>query len=73
MFVNRLRSALPSQPVAQPTPSPSAFLFCPVFCLPFVSPSHAQWQQSLYAWAMDQARAVVRPSLPARDLLAVWT
>jgi hypothetical protein len=72
MFVNRVPSALPLQPVAEPVPSPSAFLLCPVVGLPLVSPAHGQWQQSLYAWAMEQARAVVRPSLPERDLLAVW-
>ena len=25
-----------------------------------------------YAWALAHARAVVRPSLPERDLLAAW-
>ena len=30
------------------------------------------WQQALYQWAFEQAQQVVRPSLPERDLLAVW-
>jgi hypothetical protein len=58
--------------MADPTPSPTAFLLCPVVCLPVWSPAQGQWQQSLYDWAFAQARAVVRPSLPERDLLAVW-
>jgi hypothetical protein len=64
MFNNRFRSADPVQPVVNPTPSPSAFLLCP-------APAQA-WQQDLYAWALAQAQAVVRPSLPERDLLGVW-
>jgi hypothetical protein len=40
--------------------------------LPAGSPAHYQWQQGLYEWALAQAKAVVRPSLPERDLLAVW-
>jgi hypothetical protein len=69
MFFNRLRSAVPARPLADPSPSPSAFVLCPV---PASSPAHTQWQQSLYEYALAQARAVVRPSLPERDLLAVW-
>lgn len=68
MFDNRIRSAVPAQRVADPVPSPAAFLLCPL-----AGPSaFVQWQQSLYEWALAQARAVVRPSLPERDLLAVW-
>jgi hypothetical protein len=40
--------------------------------LPAYSPAHCQWQQGLYEYALAQAQAVVRPSLPERDLLAVW-
>jgi len=68
MFYNRFRSAVPAQPVADPSPSPAAFLLCPLGCC---SPQ-GQWQQDLYEWALAQAKAVVRPSLPERDLLAVW-
>jgi hypothetical protein len=67
MFFNRIRSAVPARPVAAPTPSPAAFLLCPL-----ASTAPAPWQQSLYAWAMAQAQAVVRPSLLERDLLGVW-
>jgi hypothetical protein len=72
MFFNRLRSAVPAHPIADPAPSPEGFLLCPLGGLPVCSPEHSQWQQSLYAWAFSQARAVVRPSLLERDLLAVW-
>jgi hypothetical protein len=69
MFFNRIRSAAPAKPVSEPSPSPSGFLLCPLVSLPFGS---AHWQQDLYAWALAQAKAVVRPSLPERDLLGVW-
>jgi hypothetical protein len=72
MFFNRFRSAAPARPVANPSPSPAAFLLCPLMGLPACSPAHNQWQQSLYEYALAQAQAVVRPSLPERDLLAVW-
>ena len=72
MFFNRLRSAVPAQPIADPSPSPEGFLYCPLLGLPVCSPEFSQWQQSLYEWALAQAKAVVRPSLPERDLLAVW-
>jgi hypothetical protein len=71
MFYNRLRSAVPAQPLDNPSPSPAAFLLCPLMGLPFAA-AQCQWQQDLYAWALAQAQAVVRPSLPERDLLGVW-
>ncbi|HEY7428434.1 MAG TPA: hypothetical protein VH682_29650 [Gemmataceae bacterium] len=72
MLHNRLPSAAPARPVANPSPSPAAFVLCPLAGLPAGSPAHFQWQQDLYEWALAQAKAVVRPSLPERDLLAVW-
>jgi hypothetical protein len=30
------------------------------------------WRQQVYQLAFEQAQAVVRPSLPERDLLGVW-
>lgn len=54
------------------TPSQDAFMAFPRSCLPPVSPEHASWQKELYAWALAEAQAVVRPSLPERDLLGVW-
>lgn len=66
MFYNRLRSAAPAKPIADPSPSPQAFLLCPAMGLPVQSVMQWQWQQQLYAWALAQAQAVVRPSLPVR-------
>ena len=70
MFFNRFRSAAPAQPVVDPSPSATAFLLCPLMGLPLAA--QCPCQQSLYAWALAQAQAVVRPSLPERDLLGVW-
>ncbi len=72
MFFNRLRSAVPAKPIADPSPSPAAFVFCPLVGLPLASAVQFQCQQDLYAWAFAQAQAVVRPSLLDRDLLGVW-
>lgn len=72
MFFNRLRSAVPAHPVDNPSPSPAAFLLCPLTGMPFASAAQWQWQQGLYALALAQAQAVVRPSLLERDLLGVW-
>jgi hypothetical protein len=72
MFYNRLSSAVPVQPVANPSPSPAAFLLCPQTGLPLASSAQWQWQQNLYAWALSQAQAVVRPSILERDLFGVW-
>ena len=54
---------------AAPQVSLSGFILCPV---PYGSPVELCWQQELYRWALEQAQAVVRPSLPERDLLGVW-
>ena len=70
-----LRNRIFSEPeVRLPTPapapaSPAGFVLCP---LPGLTPVQWLWQQELYRWAFEQAQAVVRPSLPERDLLAVW-
>jgi hypothetical protein len=55
---------LPRPPL--PEISPLGFLLCPM--------TGALWlgQQLLYRCAFEQALAVVRPSLPERDLVAVW-
>ena len=72
MFSKRFRPVpgAPQALAAQPTPG--AFFLCPLSCLPVVSPDQWPWQQALYQWAFEQAQEVVRPSLPERDLLAVW-
>lgn len=55
-----------------PTPATDAFVIVPQSVLPQVSPEHAAWQKELYAWALAEAQAVVRPSILERDLLGVW-
>lgn len=72
MFFNHRRSAVPIQPVANLTPSPTAFLLCPLPNPSLALPAPYPWQQEVYAQALAQAQAVVRPSLPERDLLGVW-
>jgi hypothetical protein len=68
--MNRHRFLRPAPP--PPPPTPAAFVVCPLACLPAVPPAFLLWQQSLYQWALAEAQAVVQPSLPERDLLAVW-
>jgi hypothetical protein len=53
-------------------PSPAGFMLVPAACLPCVPLPQWCWQQWLYRCAFAEADAVVRPSLPERDLLAVW-
>lgn len=54
---------------AVPAFSVSGFMLC---CVPCSSAAHGLWQQELYRRALAEAEAVVRPSLPERDLLAAW-
>jgi hypothetical protein len=54
---------------AVPQLSLGAFILYPVL---YSNPLELLWQQQLYRWAFAQAQAVVRPSLPERDLLGVW-
>jgi hypothetical protein len=51
--------------------SPAAFCACP-WGLVMRDSAAMQWQQRIYQLAFAEAQAVVRPSLPERDLLGVW-
>jgi hypothetical protein len=51
---------------------PAAFVMCPLGHMTPVPDSLWWCQLIIYAMAFQQAQAVVRPSLPERDLLAVW-
>ena len=64
------RQAFP-QPQARPI-STAAFCACPMALVMGVPAVALQWQQRIYQLAFEQAQAVVRPSLPERDLLGVW-
>jgi hypothetical protein len=59
-----LRPGRPVPPAPPPPPAAGAFAVCPT--------PLAAWQLALYQWALAQAREAARPSLPERDLLAVW-
>jgi hypothetical protein len=61
---------LPQPPA--PPPAPDSFVYVPISALPAVSPEQRRVQFWLYYLALDEAQAVVRPSLPERDLLGVW-
>jgi hypothetical protein len=60
------RFILPPPP---PTPSADAFVLVP---LPCVAPPEAAQRDALYHCALAEALAAAAPSLPERDLLAVW-
>jgi hypothetical protein len=49
-------------------PAAGGFLLCPLW----TSAAEWAWQEPLYRWALSEAQAVTSPSLPERDLLAVW-
>ena len=71
------RRSQPFEPVCilraeTPEISPGGFVLIPVSCLPAASLEQRQAQQRDYQWAWTQAQGVLRPSLPERDLLAVW-
>ena len=72
MPIHRLRldaapTRLPQPPAA--VPSPVGFVCCPQFA---ASPEQWMLLQWIYRCAFEQAQAVVRPSLPERDLCGVW-
>jgi len=72
MFPKSRLPMKPMRPAPQVAPSSGAFFLCPMSCMPAVSEADRLQQQALYAWAYQQAREVVKPSLLERDLLAVW-
>jgi hypothetical protein len=57
---------------AVPVMAPHAFTPCPSMLLSGLSPEFLSCQQWIYQMALQQAQAVVQPSLLERDLLAVW-
>jgi len=61
-------------PVLLPRPAVPAFSVSGfmLWYVPCGDSAHGLWQQELYRRALAEAQAVVRPSLPERDLLAVW-
>jgi hypothetical protein len=59
------------RPNAQPL-LPAGFSLCPVAAIGRLDAVQWLMVQELYRQALEQAQAVARPSLPERDLLAVW-
>lgn len=53
---------------AAPVPTPQSFALVPIACLGGLTPA----QLALYQLAFEQARQAALPSLPERDLAAVW-
>ncbi len=74
MNQSRLPASFGSVRLPQPPAPPvslASFVFCPVVLMPVCGPQML-WQAMVYRAAFETAQAVVRPSLPERDLLAVW-
>lgn len=61
---------LPEPPA--PPAAPDGFAYLPVAMLAAAGAEQVTAMLYAYAWALAHAQAVVRPSLPERDLLAVW-
>jgi hypothetical protein len=75
MFHNRLSTESAAVRIPQPPPAPvtpAGFSMCPLAVLPPVSVQQWLCQQWIYQRAFELAQAVLRPSLPERDLLGVW-
>ena len=53
-------------------PSPRGFIFIPFTWGRAASLEQQQAQQGIYQMAWENAQAMLRPSLPERDLLGVW-
>ena len=59
--------------LSRPLVNTTAFCACPVGLFQGLATPLGLWQQQyLYQLALEQAEAVVRPSLPERDLLGYW-
>jgi hypothetical protein len=61
---------LPEPPA--PPVAPDGFAYLPVTMLAVTGAEQIVSMLYAYACALAHAQAVVRPSLPERDLLAVW-
>lgn len=71
MPLNRISGWFPRR-IAAPAASSSAFVVCPAVLQREVTEEQQATQRQIYEWAMEQAAAVVRPSILERwqaDLL----
>jgi hypothetical protein len=75
MRYNRLPNAADYLPSSGPSGAlllPGSFILCPLALLQGLTGPQRWSQWSIYQLAFEQAQAQLRPSLPERDLLAVW-
>jgi hypothetical protein len=75
MFNRRISSLLEDYRIPQPSApalTPGGFMVCPLALVQGQPPAQQSWQSALYQLAFEQAQAALHPSLPERDLLAVW-
>jgi hypothetical protein len=70
-FLEQLDQRRLPQTQAQPI-NAAAFCACPLSLVAGAPGMVWLWQQQVYQRAFNEAQAVVRPSLPERDLLGVW-
>jgi hypothetical protein len=59
-------------PRPTPTINPQSFQVCPPILMERLPLHQLMWQSFLYQMAFTAAAEANRPSLPERDLLAVW-
>jgi hypothetical protein len=75
MGQHRLKGQLAEYRLPQP-PLPQlpigSFVLCPIILCQGFTMMQQSCQWMVYQLAFEQAQAVVRPSLPERDLLGVW-
>jgi hypothetical protein len=64
-FLDRMRREPPS-PAAAPVVCPVGFMACPTVLRQGVAADPFLWQQRIYEMALEQAKAVVRPSILER-------
>ena len=76
MTENRFRPTIEGAyrlPQARPAaPGPGSFVALPIALFQGLSGGQLACQSMLYQLALEQAQIQLQPSLPERDLLAVW-
>ena len=72
MFRHRFRNIMETPDSLPSASEPIGFILVPCGWLQPVSAQQWNYQQALYDWAFQQAKAVMRPSIVERDLLGVW-
>jgi hypothetical protein len=71
MHAHRFRDLVEGTPMQQPqvpTPSPCAFMACPVMLMQTLPGGLQCWQMAVYQLAFEQAQAAQQPAQSRRDL-----